>query len=285
MTTPSNDSKKSQRDLAREHARLARDQEKKRQRRNRVFIQGGIGVVVLAIAVIVVLVIVNANHSVPAVSAGHSPKNMKAGGIVFEGASNAATPVPAARTTASETASAAGTVKTSDVAHVVTFIDWSCPVCKQFEAAYSTKLQELVASGKATLEIHPIAILDTHYQTSGYSTRAANAAACVANFEPNKFLAVQTEFYDNQPAELTSGLTNAQIIGLIKAGGADTPSIESCVNNESYKAWVTSNTDRTTNEKALVDPSTGYFGTPTVFINGKRWAGTTDLMADIAAAE
>ena len=284
MTTPTSDSKKGQRDAAREKARLAREQEKNRQRRNRFLIQGGIGVVVIAIVVVIAVVVTGANNSVGFVSAGHSPKNMDAGGIVLEGSSGAAVPLAASAKTASRTASPAGTVKTAGVPHVVTYIDWSCPVCKQFEEVYSSKLEALVASGKATLEIHPIAILDTHYLTSGYSTRAANVAACVANFEPKKFLAVQTEFYANQPDEDTNGLTNAQILGLVKDAGATNASVTNCVNNESYKDWVTANTNRTTAVKALIDPSTGYFDTPTIFINGKRWDRTSVLIADITAA-
>ena len=284
MSTPSNDSKKNQRDAAREKARAAREAEKKRQRRNRFLIQGGIGVVVVAIAVVIVLIVTSANNSTAPVSAGHSPKNMNSGGIVFEGTSGASTPITASASTASKAPSGAGTVKTAGVPHVVTFIDWSCPICQEFEAAYATKLEALVASGKATLEIHPIAILDTHYLSSGYSTRAANVAACVANYEPDKFLAVQTEFYDHQPKEGSSGLTNTQILQLVKDAGAETASVTSCINNESYKAWVTSTTNRTVAEAALADPTTGQFGTPTVFINGTRWSGSTDLIADITAA-
>ncbi|HEX4057713.1 MAG TPA: thioredoxin domain-containing protein [Galbitalea sp.] len=279
-----NDSKSGRRDKARETARLAREQEKKRQRRTRFLVQGGIGVVILAIVVVIVIVISTANRNPPAVSAGHSPRNMAAGGIVFEGSSGKAVPLEAAAMAASKTPSPSGTVRAAGVPHVVTFIDWSCPICKEFEAAYSSKLEKLVGSGQATLEIHPIAILDTHYQTSGYSTRAANAAACVANFEPNKFLAVQTQFYDHQPPEGSNGLSNSQILALIASASATTSSVTGCVNSESYKDWVTTTTQRTDTLASLADPASGEFGTPTVFINGKRWAGTTDLISDIKAA-
>ena len=284
MTASGNDSKKSQRDKARETARIAREQDKRRQRRNRLLVQGGIGVVLLAIAAVVVIVIATMGHAGPAVSAGDSPKNMNTGGIVFEGSAGSAVPIAAAASSASKTPSPSGTVKTAGVPHVVTFIDWSCPICKEFEATYSTKLEQLVAAGKITLEIHPVAILDTHYQTSGYSTRAANAAACVANFEPRKFLSVQTEFYDNQPTEGSNGLSNSQILGLIGNAGATTASVTECVNKESYESWVTSTTQRVITLPSLADPAEGGFGTPTVFINGKRWSGSTDLIADIKAA-
>jgi protein-disulfide isomerase len=284
VTTTGSNSKKSNREHARETARLVREAEKKRQRRNRLFLQGGIGAAVIAIAVVVTIVIVNASHTVATVNAGHSPRDMNTGGIVFTGSSGTSVPLSAPSTEASRTPSPAGTLSTPDVPHVVTYIDWSCPVCQEFEATYSAKLQSLVASGKATIEIHPIAILDTHYLNSGYSTRAANVAACVANFEATKFLAVQTQFYDHQPKEGSNGLSDSQMLGLIGDAGATNSSVTSCVNNESYKAWVTSATQRALNVSALADPSTGEFGTPTVFINGKRWSGNTDLISDITKA-
>jgi protein-disulfide isomerase len=285
VTIPNTGTKKNSRERARETARLQREQEKKRQRRNRLFLQGGIGAVIVAAVIIVVVVITSAGHSAPAVSAGQSPKNMATGGIVFEASGGAAKAVTATAKAATKLASASGTVTgSSSVPHVVTFIDWSCPVCKQFEAAYSSKLQSLVSTGAITLEIHPIAILDRSFQGTRYSSRAANAAACIANFEPQKFLAAQTQFYDNQPTEGTTGLTNSQILGLIGKAGATTNSVTACVNSEHFKSWVTSTTSRTTAEATLVDPTTNSFGTPTVFINGKRWAGTTDLLTDIASA-
>ncbi len=284
LTVSGGGSKRTQRDKARETARIAREASRKRQRRNRFLLQGGIGVVILAVIVVVTIVISNANNTVPVVSAGHSPQNMVAGGIVLEGSSGTVRPVTANAQSASRTPSPAGTLTTSGVPHVVTFIDWSCPICKEFEASYSSKLEALVASGKATIEIHPIAILDRNYQDSRYSSRAANAAACVANFEPKKFLAAQTEFYDHQPAEGSAGLTNSQMIGLLHDAGAGSSSVDACVNHESFKAWVTSATKRTVNVSALADPATGEFGTPTVFIDGKRWAGTTDLISDITSA-
>jgi protein-disulfide isomerase len=284
VTNAGNESKKNHRDAARETARVAREAEKRRSRRNRFLLQGGIAVVVIAAAAIVAVIVASSSHTVAAVSAGSSPKNMQAGGIVFQGSGGVAVPASATAKSSSDTPTAAGTVTAAGTPHIVTYIDWSCPVCQQFEGVYASPLKALVASGKATLEIHPIAILDTHYQSSGYSTRAANAAACVANFEPTKFFAVQTQFYDHQPTEGTNGLTNAQMLSLIGDASATNANVTACVNKESYKAWVTSATQRVLNQSSLADPSSGGFGTPTVFVNGKRWGGTSNLLDDITAA-
>jgi hypothetical protein len=40
------------------------------------------------------------------------------------------------------------------------------PACKSFEATYASQIQQLVANGSATLEVHTISILDRNYLTS-----------------------------------------------------------------------------------------------------------------------
>jgi protein-disulfide isomerase len=275
-------SKSARRDTAREHARLAREEKERRAKRNRILLQSGIGVAILAIALIVVLVLTNMSNAV--VPVGSSPSNMRAGGILFVGSNGKMLAHTAKAAEANDIPTPAGDDHSAGVAHVVTYIDWSCPVCKQFEAAFSAQIQKLVASGEATLEIHPIAILDRNYKGSRYSSRAANAAACVANLAPDKFLAAQAVMFTNQPEEQSAGLTNAQINGLLKSAGAGSSGVINCVNRESFKAWVASSTSRTVSEKPLVDPSTGSFGTPTVFVDGTRWNGSADLIAMINAA-
>ena len=274
--------KKDRREQARETARIEREAQKRRDRRNKIFLQGGIGLGILAVLAVIALVIVNVNQ--PAGPAGPGPKNMASQGILFTGKGGAITPTLTAPAPANGPATPTAFPASDNVAHITTYVDWACPVCKQFEAAYSSDLEALVAGGSATLEIHPIAILDANYPGSRYSSRAANAAACVANFDPDKFLDAQTAFYDNQPAERTSGLTNGAMLALLKGAGVDDPKITNCVNKESFKSWVASATARTTSTKSLIDPSSGYFGTPTVFVNGKRWNNSTDFPTFIASA-
>jgi protein-disulfide isomerase len=279
MSNGTDASKKARRDHARETARIEREAEKKRRTRNRIFIQGGVVVGVLALALVGVLIFNGATSS-SAPSAG--PKNMISDGILFSGADvapveTAAIPIDGAPTATTSDA-------TDGVAAVETYVDWTCPICQTFEATYSDSLASLVAAGTATLEVHPVAILDGSYVGSRYSSRAANAAACIANYDPDDFLAAQTAMYDNQGTEGTTGLTNANIKSILADAGVSNDDVTTCINDEEFKGWVTDATTRATGNADLADPSNGGFGTPTVMVNGVRWDGTTDILDVIAAA-
>jgi len=276
--------KKDRREEAREKARIEREAEKKRQRRNKIFLQGGIGAAVVAIVVIIVLVVVgNGASSGGGGGSNKAPKNLANGGILFTGADGSitATTTPAPKASTVDVAPKSAD-STAGVANIVTYIDWACPVCQSFEKAYSSDITDLVKSGKATLDVHPISIVDRSYLSSRYASRAANAAMCVANFAPQKFLDAQTQFYDNQPAEGSNGLTNTQIKGLLKDAGVGTDAINNCVDKETYKNWVTTISQKTSTDKSLLS-SDGSFGTPTVFVNGKRWPNSGDFKEFITA--
>ncbi|ROQ04047.1 MULTISPECIES: thioredoxin domain-containing protein [unclassified Curtobacterium] len=280
MTNNDRPTKNERRQHAREVSRQRADAEKRRKRRNKWFLQGGIGLGIIAIAAIITLVVVNVNNA-PAVSAA-GPKNMATGAIQFTGEGGEVTPVTTKAVTAKGTPSAVPTSNTDGAVAVTEYVDWACPVCKQFEAAYAGQILDKVKSGDATLAIQPVSILDRSYQSSRYASRAANAAMCVANYAPDKFLDVQTQFFDNQPTEGTSGLTNAEIAKLVKAGGATGSNVSECLSTEQFKGWVTKSTKLVTADEAL--QGTQGFGTPTVVVNGKRLDDLSTVITAIDAA-
>ncbi len=280
MTNNDRPTKNERRQHAREVSRQRADAEKRRKRRNKWFLQGGIGLGIIAIAAIITLVVVNVNNA-PAVSAA-GPKNMATGAIQFTGEGGEVTPVTTKAVTAKGTPSAVPTSNTDGAVAVTEYVDWACPVCKQFEAAYADQILDKVKSGDATLAIQPVSILDRSYQSSRYASRAANAAMCVANYAPDKFLDVQTQFFDNQPTEGTSGLTNAEIAKLVKAGGATGSNVSECLSTEQFKGWVTKSTKLVTADEAL--QGTQGFGTPTLVVNGKRLDDLSTVITAIDAA-
>src|SRR5690606_28315207 len=96
----------------------------------------------------------------------------------------------------------------------------------------------------ATLEVHPVAILDRYFMGSRYSTRSANAAACVADAASGSFLDVQRALFENQPAEQTSGLSDDELISVVRAAGLDDEQVEACIRGESFSPWVGAATAR-----------------------------------------
>lgn len=269
-------SKNQRREAAREKARTLRDSQKKKERRSRFAVQGGIAIVVLAIAAVVVIVLVN---SIRPPSSG--PRNMLSDGIKigqgFKAVSTAAlkpnqNPVP------NKTSSTEGI-------DIKIYLDYHCSVCGAFESTNAAQIKTWVASGAVTAEIHPIAILDNASLGKKYSTRAADAAACVANYSPNDFFDFSALLFANQPKENTDGLSDAQMVSLVKkTKSTSVPSITRCINDESYKSWVTSATNRATAGPIPGSNVSKISGTPTVLINGKKYVGSLTSATDFASA-
>ncbi len=262
--------KNDKRERAREAARIAREKQKRAENLRRWLIPTSVTVVVLAIAAIVVLVV---STSAPAPQTAAGPKNMISDGILFTGSGGAMTATTTAAIKAKSTPTPNPLVS-DGVAHIVTYVDFSCPACQSFEAANSANIKTLVEKGAATLEVHPIAILDTHYLTSKYSTRSNNVGACVANYAPGNFYAVMQQLYTDQPTEGTSGLTNNQLVSEAHKAGLTNGSVDKCITGVSFQPWVTAATARALNNP-LPNSASGaaVTGTPTILVNGQSYTG------------
>ncbi|MEO7895793.1 MAG: thioredoxin domain-containing protein, partial [Pseudolysinimonas sp.] len=134
------------------------------------------------------------------------------------------------------------------------------------------------SAGVATLEVHPIAILDRNYAGSRYSSRSNNAGACVADLAPESFLDVMSAMFTNQPAEGTTGLTDAEIIDVVHGAGLVNDDVDACIEDELFGPWVTAATDRTTSNGDLIADGAQGFTTPTIVVNGVIWDRTVDVM-------
>jgi protein-disulfide isomerase len=155
---------------------------------------------------------------------------------------------------------------------VVAYIDFICPVCKRFETTYNEALKGLRNEGKISLEYRPLGFLDRQ-STTNYSSRAANAAACVADKAPEKYAEYIDVLFANQPAEGGAGLSDDKLKSLASDIGAD---INSCVDDKTFRPYVKYSTQLASN--------IGITGTPTIFVDGKQWDGSSDLNAEIQAA-
>lgn len=276
-TGESRPSKNQRRDAARKKATLLRLEQKKKDRRNRVFLQGGIAVVAIAIVGIIALVIVNSIRPV-----GPGPANMASDGILIQ-ENLAAVKTPALQPEADPVASVPD--ETGTVADIRVYIDYLCPFCGQFETTNSEQIAQWVDSGAATVEIHPVSILTSKSAGTQYSLRAANAAACVANYSPDNFYAFNAALFEDQPEEGAAGRTDAEIKKLVRSAGVTdrVSEISACIDDVEYKSWVLAATDR-----ALTGPIPNASiakveGTPTVLVNGKQYLGKLDDPKEFAA--
>ena len=270
-------SRNERREAAREKARVLRDQQKKRERRNKFLIQGGIIVAVLAIAGLVVSLIVVNNRP-----AGPGPQNMASDGILLtagEGGGITAIETPALA--AGEEPTPTVPDESGTVANIVTYVDYLCPFCGQFEATNSESIRTMVEEGAATLEVHPVAILTNKSAGTQYSLRAANAAACVADMSPDAFFDFNSLLFENQPEEGTSGLTNDEIAALAEEAGVSKLSgIQQCIDDTEFKSWVQESTNRALTEPVPNSDLPSIVGTPTVLVNGQQYDGGLDDPAE-----
>ena len=259
-------SKRDRREEARETARRMREEAAKKAKRRKVIVQSSVIVGIVAVLAIVGVVIFT---SVSASSNVANPKNMLSGGLLLTKSDQAVT-TPAIASGAQPTP----TKQTLDgkTAHIQIWLDYQCPYCNEFETTNAPQIKQMLDEGSATLEIHPVAILDSA-KNNQYSTRSAAAMACVASEQPDKFFDINSALFAKQPDESTgTGLTNAEILTIFKENGVDSKTITDCVNKQTYEKFITNRTNDAVADKQLAGPQ-GGFGTPTVFVNGERYQG------------
>jgi len=269
--------KKDRREVARETARIQREEQKKRDARNRWFLRGGIGLALVAVAAIVAVLIVG---SIKPPSAG--PLNMASDGILMQGDGSTVSAVPTAATAADAEPVPTDVSALTSTVNIAVYVDYLCPYCGQFETTNGAQLASWLTAGNITLETHPISILDQSSAGSKYSTRSANAAACVANYQPDSFLDVNTALFANQPTEGTTGLTNDELVSLVEEAGVTDKAVATCITDQEFSGWVGDATDRALDNPLPNTDIGALTGTPTVLVQGVQYTGD---LGDAAAFE
>lgn len=257
---------------AREQARKVYEQEQAASKRKSLFLKiGVVALVVLIIAVVATIVVRNNSNSGEFPEAGPAPAHgNQFGGYTVTADGLAETPeitvdmneIPAAGSGADGKKLPAGLeeAKKGEPVHVVIYADMGCPVCKQFEAQYGAELNKMAEAGDITLEYRIATFLD-RVSTTNYSSRAANAVACVADSKPEAFTDYLTALFEQQPEEGGEGLPNAQLAEIAEQSGAG--DISSCADGTKFRPWA-QYVNTTFNEYEVG-------GTPAAYINGKAW--------------
>lgn len=261
---------------AREKARKIREEQQKREKRNRLLARWGVVVAVVAIvATIAVIVSQNIRGQIP--DEGPTAANTNDNGGVVVGANDEVlTNDPAGQIAMSDLPDESpqpegdGPLLPPGVepsagdepVKVVLYEDFQCPICKQFEDTFGPQLEELRNSGDIVVEYRTISILD-RMSTTNYSSRAANAALCVANESPESYSDYVDKLYEEQPPEGGEGLSDDRLVDLAEEVGA--ADISQCMDEDTYRPAVKIKSERAS--------MYGVQGTPTVFVDGKKWNG------------
>lgn len=147
-----------------------------------------------------------------------------------------------------------GAVTTIDV-----WEDPQCPVCKLFEDSNGEYIESLIRDKKATVRYHVLSFLGDE------SVRAANASFCAA--DEGQYLDFHKAIYAVQsPVENSGFWSNETLVNMGKKIGISSAKFETCVNKGSKVDLVQAHYDSM--------GKYGVQGTPTVFINGKKWERT-----------
>ncbi|RLP77420.1 hypothetical protein D9V32_02945 [Mycetocola tolaasinivorans] len=267
MTTeadPQSPQNRSVRQAARERATELRSAQRRKDFLGRALL---IGAGVIVVAAIVVGVVMSFRTTEP--SATTTPENMISGGIVvgkdFVAVRSESTPI---------SDPAVPTAIDPAVPNIRIYADYIGADMGTFQKANGELLSTLVKDGAITVEYHPIAPLAAKSAGSQYSVRAANAAACVANYSPDTFFAFNEALYKDQPTEGTTGRSDDDLVALAKSVKvAEAPAVEECITKQTYKSWVNTVTDRAMNEKVPNSKLDKIVTMPTVLVNDKVYTG------------
>src|SRR3954470_3717711 len=255
------------REGARERARELRELHKKQDRNRRRIVTLSVVGGVLVIVVVISLVILNF-----AQPSGRGPLNMLSDGIKI-GTGYKAVHTPGIPVNSKPVPSATNPPAVIDIK---LYVDYLCPNCGTFQKKNGDQLRAWVKSGAATVEIHPIAVLTTKSAGTQYSLRAANAAACVAEFSPDQFFDFNAALFVDQPKEGSAGLTDQQIEArALKAGVEQMAQVSKCIEDHRFRGWVQAATTRALNGPIPGADVKTIAGTPTIIVDGTQFKYTT----------
>lgn len=276
MAASSNRPTKAERtSAAREAARKLHEEQAAAAKRKSLLVKlGVIGAMVLVIALVVMIVVQQRAAEIPesgAIPAGGNEH----GGIVLVSDGEGGTTVDPELTgggtvdvndagTAEEGAPPAprGLDESADPAQLVIYADVNCPHCSTFDGQYAEQIEQWVADGDVVLEQRNVAFLDRNSSTN-YSSRGANALACVADAAPESYLDFSNALFAQQP---DGELKNAEIADLAAENGAE--GLEDCIDSMEYRPFA-----QFAHAAALAD---SIPGTPSVWLNGEVWDGQAD---------
>jgi protein-disulfide isomerase len=147
---------------------------------------------------------------------------------------------------------------------VTLYLDFHCPHCAEFDEEYAAVLDQARQSGRARIEVYPMAFIDDG------SAAASNAFGCAAEagFGPG--------YYAGLFANRNLAWNDDQLVALAGAVGADASGpFKQCVINRTHAGWVDS--------VNAVAAQRGVTSTPTLFLNGAR-VDIAELTPDRLAA-
>ena len=141
------------------------------------------------------------------------------------------------------------------------FLDYQCPICKQFEGAFGPTLSSMADKGEINLVYRTLTFMDGNLRNDS-STKAGIAAACADN--AGAYSAYHNAVFVGQPASEGQGYTTQQLRVDFPAtagiSGDALSAFQACYDSRATASFVDG-----TNEAAA---KAGVTSTPTLRVNG-----------------
>ncbi len=158
-------------------------------------------------------------------------------------------------------------------ADIVFYEDFLCPACGNFERTFGPTVSKLIDTGAIAADYYMLGFL-SRPQNQEYSSRAANAAYCVADESVDAFRRFHTALYTKeiQPSETgTQFPDNAKLTELAREAGV-VGKVPDCIKAGKYLPMVDG-----------LASAAGIHATPTVRINGQdyQWSTPEALVAKV----
>jgi protein-disulfide isomerase len=234
-----------------ERAQALMREQKRRERTRNLLVVGAVVVAIAIIAVVMVVVTNKKDTTGEAVGASGAPSHLSGTYDVQVGKSSAPT-----------------TIKLYE--------DLQCPICQAFEQQVGSQIQSAIAGGQVKVDYHMVAFLDRS-STTNYSSRALNAAmAVLSTAGSDAFVKFHTIAYANQPAEGSAGVPDSTLVDWAVQAGASKDKVTPLIDGNVYHQWVVNATDQMSKDDVT--------GTPTAFINGKKYTSPQEAATAVLAA-
>lgn len=252
---------------AREKAAQMRAAQEAAAKRKSLFVKLGVlAAVIVVIALVVTLIVQNNNAKIE--DSGAVPQGgTAAGGIMVTSADTVAEKtidkVDIKKLEAPDEAPAPATPRDLTVAekgepiNITLYVDANCVHCADFEATYGDQMQQWLADGKVTIEYRNVGYLDRGSATN-FSSRAANALACVADESPAAYMGFVKALWGHYPE---GEMKNAELADMAIQNGA-AESVADCIDDDKFRPFVKYAT--------TAGQYDGVAGTPSIFVQGKE---------------
>ncbi|MFT4029964.1 MAG: thioredoxin domain-containing protein [Protaetiibacter sp.] len=259
-------SKKEQIARSREGAKIKRERERKRRIRNRILIACGLTVAVAVTGTATVVVLQARSRE-----ANAGPENMASNGLLLTGDGTTMTATRTDRLEEDDSPTPTAIDETDGIVAVTAYLDFADPDSMTFLTTNSD-LETWVTGGYVTLELHPVALVDTAVNDD-YSVRAANAFACVAQYAPDSAYAVAVAMASAYPADDADPPSDDELVLLVQNAGVTDDDAASCITDGRFRPWVTRVTERATST-GIPNTSIGALtAAPVILVNREQYTG------------